>query len=111
MKKIARIIFLIIISNIVSFWSCDTMSYVSQKNDYVSNNTVTIDILYSYSALKKNIDTNNTTNVQDITVQKLIKPIEIDTTFKQSNTQQAIMTKQDNIKTPEEKSFIVIFNK
>ena len=87
------------------------MSYVSQKNDYVSNNTVTIDILYSYSALKKNIDTNNTTNVQDITVQKLIKPIEIDTTFKQSNTQQAIMTKQDNIKTPEEKSFIVIFNK
>ena len=66
---------------------------------------------FVYSALKKNIDTNNTTNVQDITVQKLIKPIEIDTTFKQSNTQQAIMTKQDNIKTPEEKSFIVIFNK
>lgn len=106
MKKLVYIFFLFTIFIIASCQSCTTTSYVPSKIEYVSADTVTINILYSNS-LKENIDT---ADVQNIVIQKDIKPIEIDTTFINNNIQRAIVIKRDNTNLSEKKSFIVIFN-
>jgi hypothetical protein len=107
MKKLIYIFFLFTIFIIASCQSCTTTSYVPSKIEYVSADTVTINILYSNYALKENIDT---VDVQDIVIQKDIKPIEIDTTFINNNIQRAIVIKRDNTNLSKKKSFIVIFN-
>jgi hypothetical protein len=106
MKKLVYIFFLFTIFIIASCQSCTTTSYVPSKIEYVSADTVTINILYSNS-LKENIDT---VDVQDIVIQKDIKPIEIDTSFIRNDIQRAIIIKRDNTNLSEKKSFIVIFN-
>ena len=107
MKKLIYIFFLFTIFIIASCQSCTTTSYVPQKIEYVSVDTVTINILYSSSALKENIDT---ADIQDVVIQKVIKPIEIDTTFIRNDIQRAVVIKRDNTNLSEKKSFIVIFN-
>lgn len=107
MKKLVHIFFLFAIFIIASCQSCTTTSHVPQKIEYISADTVTINILYSSSALKENIDS---VDVQDVVIQKIIKPVEIDTTFIRNDIQRAIVIKQDNTNLPEKKSFIVIFN-